>query len=80
MGLTNYGELASAISTLVDLREQIDAAGGTFAAEILDIAVLELKTQLHGISTEEMDQFINVLHNGLPEASHGTLNGNGIRD
>jgi hypothetical protein len=64
MGLRNETAIAAVIPALVDLRNKIDEAGAPFAASILDIAVLELKTRLHGISAIELGQFANALQTG----------------
>ena len=57
--------LRNVIPVLVEQRDILVAGGVSFAAHLLDLAILQLRLSLHEISSDEFSEFCDVLSAGL---------------
>ena len=62
---TLEGGIAKSIAVLDEQRRVLRTAGAQFAAELLDIALLELRRQHYGVSDNELAQFAAVVERQL---------------
>ena len=57
--------LRNAIPVLTEQRNILLAGGVSFAAHLVDLAIMQLRLSLHDISEDELSEFSNVLNVGL---------------
>ena len=65
MGNTFEHALARSIAVLDEQRRILRAAGAPFAAELIDIALLELRRQHHAVSESELAELVVALEQHL---------------
>ena len=56
-------DLREVISVLVEQRRLVAATGTEFAAHLIDLAIVQLRLTVHGISKEELSGFTDFLDN-----------------
>lgn len=54
--------LRNVISTLIEQRSVVASSGAGFAGYLIDLAIVQLRLTLHGISEEELSEFSNLLN------------------
>ena len=59
--------LRNVIPVLTEQRNILLAGGVSFAAHLVDLAIMQLRLTLHDISEDELNQFSNALSNELLE-------------
>ncbi|MGZ5876070.1 MAG: hypothetical protein ACXWKP_28705 [Bradyrhizobium sp.] len=53
--------LHNVIPVLLEQRNIVVSRGAPFAGHLIDLAIMQLRLTLHGVSEEELSEFSNVL-------------------
>ena len=56
-------DLREVISVLIEQRSHVAGTGAEFAAHLIDLAIVQLRLTVHGISKEELSGFTDFLDN-----------------
>jgi hypothetical protein len=59
-------KLRNVIPVLIEQRAIVRASGATFAARLIDIAIMQLRLTVNDISEEELSGFSDFLSSGRP--------------
>lgn len=57
--------LHNVIPVLLEQRNIVVSRGAPFAGHLIDLAIMQLRLTLHGVSEEELSEFSNVLSVGF---------------
>jgi len=67
MNRAGSDDLQNVIQVLVEQRDITNSNGASFAGHLIDLAIVQLRLTLHGISEDELSQFSNFLRGGVAE-------------